>query len=120
MPRWFGSAPNVEQQLQDLVDIARALEPGTVTRAAQRRDQRRKPIVHRRFGIGADLEQRADERERAVVDRVDEARADRVGIWPFGIAPRIIDRRAQGIEIALEEGVVDLTLVQGVQGCRGS
>jgi hypothetical protein len=74
--------------------------------ARQRRNQRWKTRMIVGVGIGADLKQRADERQRAVVDRVFEARSDRERHGPVGHIGRIVDRGPQSGEIAgLERGV---------------
>lgn len=52
------------------------------------------------IGIGADLEQRADKRQRAVVNRVFEARANRQRHRPIRHAGWIIDRGPQrGVDL---------------------
>jgi len=61
-----------------------------------------------RVGIGAHLEQGADERQWAVVDRVLETGPDCERHRPIGHAPRIVDRRPQRREVASAKGSVDL------------
>jgi len=64
--------PEREQQLDDLGDIHPRVHAWCDPPADYRRNQRRKPIIHRRIRIRADLQQRANERERTVIDRVHE------------------------------------------------
>ena len=80
-----------QQQPKDLVDVRPLRRARHLAGAAQRGDERRKPVIDGRVRIGADLEQRADEGERAVIDRVDEARPDRVAACGRSARPR--DRR---------------------------
>ena len=61
-----------------------------------------------RIGIGADLEQRADKRQRAVVNRVFEARANRQRHRPVRHAGWIIDRGPQRGKITRAKSGVDL------------
>jgi hypothetical protein len=58
-------------------------------------------------GIGAHLEQGADERQRAVVNRVLETGPDGERHRPIGHAPRIVNRRPQRGEVASPKGSVD-------------
>ena len=60
------------------------------------------------IGIGADLEQRADKRQRAVVNRVFEARANRQRHRPIRYAGWIIDRGPQRGKITRAKSGVDL------------
>ena len=46
-----------QQQPDDLVHVRSSLGSRHVSRADQRRDQRRKPVVNRRVWVGADLQQ---------------------------------------------------------------
>mgnify|MGYP003693719215 CR=1 FL=1 len=60
------------------------------------------------IGIGADLEQGADEGQRAVVDRVLQAWADRQRHGAVGNEAGIVDRRPERAEITGPKGAVDL------------
>ena len=46
-----------QQQPKDFVDVRSSLGARHVSRADQRRDQRRKPVVNRRVWVGADFQQ---------------------------------------------------------------
>src|SRR5262245_17215240 len=62
-----------QQQPDDLGHIGPSWRSGRIVCATQSSDERRKTIMHRRVGISADLQQGADEMQRAVVDRVNQA-----------------------------------------------
>jgi len=61
-----------------------------------------------RVRIGADLEQSADERQRAVVDRIPEAPPDCERHGPIRHAVRIVDRRPQRSKVANAKRGIDL------------
>jgi hypothetical protein len=60
-----------------------------------------------RTGIGADLEQRADKWQRAVVDGIFEARPDFERHWAIRHDTGIVDRGAQRLEVAKTKSRVD-------------
>src|ERR1700704_5973393 len=100
--------PELEQQLHDVEHVGPRRAAGLRSGARERRHQRRKPGVIFRLRVGADLEQRADERDRAVIDRVLEAWSDRQRHRAIRHVAGIFDGRQQGGEIARTKGGVDL------------
>ena len=61
-----------------------------------------------RIRIRADLEQRADEGNRAMVNRILQTRADRQRHRPVRHNIAVVDGRAQRIKIAGAKSLVDL------------
>jgi hypothetical protein len=106
MPRRFVRAER-KQQPYDLVDVRALRRTGHIARAAQCGDKRREPIVDWSVGVRADLEQRPDERPRAVINRVDEARSNRIREATIRNRCGVIDSGAQRIQIAFVKRVVD-------------
>jgi hypothetical protein len=68
--------PVLQQHADDRIDVRTCWRAGQIPCLPQRGDQRREPIVGGRIGISAKPQQRTDEWERTVEDRVDEAPAD--------------------------------------------
>src|SRR5262249_42426605 len=96
-----------EQELEDLDGVVprRAARRRPATR--QGRDQRRKAGVIAVVRIGAAVEQEADERERAVVDRVLEAVTDRQRSAHVRKSGGVAEGGAQPLEVTGAEGGVD-------------
>jgi hypothetical protein len=99
----LASAPDGQQQPDDVGDVRSSWFPWLGPAARQRCNQRWKTSAIRRIGIGADPEQRADERQRAMVDGVLEAAPDCKRHWSVRHAVRIADSAAQRGQVALAE-----------------
>jgi hypothetical protein len=87
----------------DLFDIRAPCRTTHFTCATQRRYQWWESIVNGSVRIGANLEQCADEYERAMVDGIDETRTNRQRHLAVRHERRVADCRAQRLEVATSE-----------------
>ena len=85
----------------------RLLAPGTSRPQVSAAIRGGNPSLTGAFGLARIFEQLADEGQRAVINRVDEARPDRHRQRTVGHEGRVACRFAEGIEVAALERVVD-------------
>src|SRR5262249_31151222 len=97
-----------QEQSDDVVDVGSSSCPRDIAGTTQGGDERRESKVGRSIRIGSHLEQHTDERERAVIDRVNQTRTNRVGYAAVRHLCWVVDCGPQGLQVALVKGVVDL------------
>lgn len=102
----------LQQQFDERFDVRTQCGAARLPRATQRRNQRRESEIDRAIRVCSDLEQRANERERAVIDGVDKARTNREGHRAVRYDRRIVDGRAQRIEVAALERIGQLAVLR--------
>src|SRR5262249_10480363 len=96
-----------QKQLQDLKHICAPRRAGLRPAAREGGDQRWESRVILWIRVGADLEEGANERQGAVIDRVLEATSDLERHRTIGNDLRVLDRGAQRGEVTAPERRVD-------------
>ncbi len=104
----IGVGAIVEQQLDHVRNVPSSEGPWPRIRTGERGNQRRKPVMALGIGIGANVQQGADERQRTVVDGVDETGTNVDRHRTIRDDGRIVNRRAQRVEVAGVKGRVNL------------
>src|SRR5512135_2858597 len=95
-----------KEQAENVVDVRPPGRSRRVAHATQRGDERREAVTGRSIRVGADLQQRADEGKRTVIDRVNQAIPDSNRHLPVRYCGGVIDCRSQSCQVALAESVV--------------